>query len=282
MLMHGGTMTSGRRCTRSVDGAYWISSISGLRKTTLPGRHREVAADLEGARVAHRDAPVAEVGGEVGEALREAPAVGRERALQHLGVGRREIGRRERVDALPRHEREPPLVGVGQRGERGELGQVFARKQVRLLQQREERKLVPRASGEAVVARGVADDLGKRRRRAWRGERGLRRAPQRFPLSLDSARSARPAPRGRRTPSVVGERRSGLRQRNDRRRAARARAGCAACVHHCAHCAPRSAQARARSGAGAEDVIGSGTKARGSARKRDVQVARTRRETGGW
>ena len=35
--MQGGTITSGRRCTRAVVGAYWMSSISSLRKTTLPG-----------------------------------------------------------------------------------------------------------------------------------------------------------------------------------------------------------------------------------------------------
>ena len=35
--MQGGTISSGRRCTFGVDGAYWISSISALRYTTSPG-----------------------------------------------------------------------------------------------------------------------------------------------------------------------------------------------------------------------------------------------------
>ena len=37
MLMHGGTMTSGRLCTVGVVASYWMSSISALRNTTLPG-----------------------------------------------------------------------------------------------------------------------------------------------------------------------------------------------------------------------------------------------------
>ena len=35
--MQGGTITSGRLRTRAVVGAYWMSSISSLRYTTLPG-----------------------------------------------------------------------------------------------------------------------------------------------------------------------------------------------------------------------------------------------------
>ncbi len=35
--MHGGTIRSGRFATRDVVASYWISSISSLRNTTLPG-----------------------------------------------------------------------------------------------------------------------------------------------------------------------------------------------------------------------------------------------------
>ena len=35
--MHGGTISSGRSCTSTVLGAYWISWISSFSNTTLPG-----------------------------------------------------------------------------------------------------------------------------------------------------------------------------------------------------------------------------------------------------
>ena len=37
MLIHGGTTSSGRSNTFGVVGSYWMSSISALRNTTLPG-----------------------------------------------------------------------------------------------------------------------------------------------------------------------------------------------------------------------------------------------------
>ena len=36
LLIHGGTTTSGRACTVSVVGAYWMSSMSSFRYTTEP------------------------------------------------------------------------------------------------------------------------------------------------------------------------------------------------------------------------------------------------------
>ena len=94
---------------------------------------------------------------------RLAPSVD-ERALQHLGIGRHEIRRRERIDVLPRHEREAAAGrGSGSARERRELGQVFADEQVALLQQREVGQLAPlaaRRSGDR--RRRVRDDFGQR------------------------------------------------------------------------------------------------------------------------
>ena len=57
--------------------------------------------------------------------LHEARAFGFERALQHHGVGRDEVRRRERVDELLRREDEALLLGLRERGRCGELVQIF-------------------------------------------------------------------------------------------------------------------------------------------------------------
>ena len=107
--------------------------------------------------------PRARVGGEIGEALHEARPVGRERAPQRLGIGRQEIGRRERVDVLLRQEHEAAPVGSGQRCQRSQLVQIFRRQQIALLHQREVGELAPLARGEAAVAGRAAGHDGQRR-----------------------------------------------------------------------------------------------------------------------
>ena len=141
-----------------------MSSKSWLRKTTLAGRDREVATDLEGRRVAHRDPALARVDDEVGRALDQALALGLGGPPEDLGVGGREVGRRHRVDELAGHELEPVPVVLGQRDQRGELGQVLGGQQVALLQQREIRQLGPLRRGEAPIPGRRRDHLGNRRR----------------------------------------------------------------------------------------------------------------------
>ena len=69
----------------------------------------------------------------------------------------------------------------GQRGERGELVQVFAEEQIALLQQREVRQLAPLARREAAIARRGLRDVRDRPRPLRVGyERGHRRRPERF------------------------------------------------------------------------------------------------------
>ena len=108
--MHGGTITSGRRCTRAVRRRVLDELDQLVAKDDAARRHGEIAADLERALVAHRNAAAPRIGDEIGEPLHEARTVGGERALQHLGIGRHEIRRRERIDVLLRQEREPSLV----------------------------------------------------------------------------------------------------------------------------------------------------------------------------
>ena len=59
MLIHGGMTSSGRFATFGVVGSYWMSCSRSFWKTTLPGRGRDVDAELEGLRVGHRDLELA-------------------------------------------------------------------------------------------------------------------------------------------------------------------------------------------------------------------------------
>ena len=56
MLIVGGANSSGTSRTFGVCGAYWMSSKTSVRRTTEPGREREVLADREPARVDGRRA----------------------------------------------------------------------------------------------------------------------------------------------------------------------------------------------------------------------------------
>ena len=59
MLIQGGTISSGRLSTVSVDGAYWMSCISSFWKITLPGVIARLRADLERLGVGLPDLEVA-------------------------------------------------------------------------------------------------------------------------------------------------------------------------------------------------------------------------------
>ena len=158
-----------------------------VAKDDAAGRHGEVAPDLERLLVAHRDPAALRIGGEVGEPPYEARPLGGERALQHLGIGRHEVRRRERVDVLPRQEGERLLLVLGQRSELGELAQVLAEQKVALLQQREVGQLAPLGGSEAAIAGGGMRDVRHLRPRLRVGaERTQGRCPQGLPAHLIS------------------------------------------------------------------------------------------------
>ena len=294
--MHGGTITQRPPVHASASSAsYWMSSISSLRKTTLPGVIARLRPDLEGALVAHRDAALARVG----DAGWRSPARGsRPRSAsarrEHLGVGRREIGRRHRVDVLARHELEPVLVVLGQRGQRGELGQVLGGQQVALLQQREVRQLAPLARGEARSPAGGATTSGSvagprapERRPRWRPPTA--RAQPRLEAVVERDHGARIDHRGRERGRQVQARRR--RERGEVRHREPASAGgtsSVGCVHHLAHSAAISRHARQvacdgiSSGEGsaarftAREGVGNGARrARGPGVRRRHEVAMT-------
>ena len=212
MLMHGGTMTSGRLCTVGVVASYWMSSISALRNTTLPG----VTARLRPTANARSSVIVIRPRRASSARLRspchEALALGRDRPREHVRIGRREVRRRDRVDVLARRELEALLVGGRQRRETREVAQVLGVREVRLHEQREVRLLAPRARVEAPVARRRRDEFGQRaaggRRVGGRlprapavataGARPARRRPPRPAAARRAARRARRAAAGRR------------------------------------------------------------------------------------
>ncbi len=123
--MHGGTIE--QRASMHARGARRVLDQLDQRVAEHHAARRDgkVAADRERARVAPRDVTALRVGCEIGEALHEARAFGIERALQHDGVGRDEVGRRERVDELLRREDEALLLRLRERGRCGELVQIF-------------------------------------------------------------------------------------------------------------------------------------------------------------
>ena len=73
----------------------------------LAGRHRQVAADLEGGIVGHRDAALAEVGDQVLDAGGDAGALRLQRRADEFRIGRHEIRGRHGVDELAGEEFQP-------------------------------------------------------------------------------------------------------------------------------------------------------------------------------
>jgi len=168
---------SGRRVLEKLDQL--------VAEDDVAGRHREVAANLERLLVAHRNAAAPRIGGEVGEPSHQARPLGRERALQHFGIGRHEVRRRERIDVLLRHEREPFLVLFGQRRDVRELGEIFAEQQIALLQESEVGELAPFLGREAAVADCGMRHFGHRPQfRRVGNERRHRRGPECLPSCL--------------------------------------------------------------------------------------------------
>ncbi len=109
----------------------------------LAGGDREIAADLEHARIGLPDAQLAIAGrdvlGQHVHAARQVAGVGRDRLAQELGIGQHEVRRRDRVRNLPdielgllQRERIKAL-GVGH-----EVVGPFRRQQVGLLEEIEE------------------------------------------------------------------------------------------------------------------------------------------------
>ena len=108
MLIHGGMMSSGRFHAFLVVGSYWISCISSFWNTTLPG----VVAMLTPSSNAFASVieilswplPRSMSSSRLCRPLTRFWPPRRDRLAEHLGIGQREVRRRERVDVLAREE----------------------------------------------------------------------------------------------------------------------------------------------------------------------------------
>ena len=151
MLIVGGANSSGIARTCSVCGAYWISSKTSVRRTTVPGREREVLADRELARVDGRG-QAREVADEVARAAHQVRAALIDAGLDDRRVRPREVRRRERVEHVAGREAglalgAPVRAAVGDQPVDGLLDG-----EVRLQQPPEQPARLPRRIGEAAIA----------------------------------------------------------------------------------------------------------------------------------
>ncbi len=143
-------------------------------KDDLAGRHRDVLADAEGVHVGHldRESSLAalEIVEQVLQTLDEVLAAAIERRLQDLGVGHQEVRGRHRIDEL---------AGVEIDLARGLVVEPLdilhrrlhpaRRQQIALLDEVEERIVVPRRIAEAAIAlRRLDDRLGLAAEKALR------------------------------------------------------------------------------------------------------------------
>ncbi len=123
----------------------------------LAGRGGDVDAELEGLGVGHRDLELAvaalDVVQQVVQALHQVLAAGGDRLAKHLGIGQREIRRRQRVDILAREEIDFPFrVLVEALDVSHFVVQPARRDEVALLDVVEEEMLVPVLVLETLVA----------------------------------------------------------------------------------------------------------------------------------
>ena len=165
MLIQGGTISSGRLNTSVVVGEYWISSIRSLRMMTLPGVAAMLTPSMnfEESPLLDPQRAIAglEVGGEIGDAAYEIVAARGERFVQEFGIGRDEIGWRQRARDLTQIELRLELrhrIGFGTGDE------ILAPERddgMGLAEKIEERAFVPLRCGEAPIAgRDGNDGIG--------------------------------------------------------------------------------------------------------------------------
>ena len=193
MLIQGGMISSGRRFTVSVVGAYWISCIRSFWKTTLPGVVAMFSPILNAVMsvmlIASRPLPRSRSSSRFLQAVDQVLAAAVDRGAQHFGVGQHEIRRRHRVDELARIEIDLARGLVVEPVDLLDRRLHPARgQQIALLDEVEDRVVAPRLVAEAAVAgRGLDHRLG------LAAEHALRRCAATASGSRSTATSA-PAP----------------------------------------------------------------------------------------
>ena len=117
-MIQAGTIRTGSARTSGVAGAYWMSSIRRLRKTTLPG---VIATSWPTAKASvpagfpTRCQPLPVVP-EIERAANEIHAALLEGLRDHLGIGERKILGRDRVQHLARQKRHDVFMVLADAG----------------------------------------------------------------------------------------------------------------------------------------------------------------------
>ena len=162
MLIQGGMISSGRRATCLVEGAYWISWISSFWNTTLPGVVATLRPSSNALAVGHADLELAlaalEVVQQVLQPRDQVAAAARQVACTTSGLVWAKLDGRERVDQLAGMELE---LALGRRVQPvrtlDRAVQAARRQQVALLDEVEDRVLRPLLVPEAAVVLGRLD-----------------------------------------------------------------------------------------------------------------------------
>ncbi len=137
-------------------GRYWISSNTGVRRTTAPGRDGQVHADLERVRLDHGRHPGRDrhVGEEVPQPPQGAAAAGVDGGLGGRRVQQRVVARGQRVDQVGQHEADAFGVFLVQARLGHEALRGLRGGQVRLHRAAQQRVARPSRVGEPAVAPG--------------------------------------------------------------------------------------------------------------------------------
>ncbi len=153
-MIQGGKMISGVLATLSVIGRILDQLVEIGALDHLAGGGGEVAADLERAGIDLSHLPLGDVREHVLEAFEQILALGLDDLLEHLGVGRGEIGGADRIDQTLGSEADLLLLLVVDSFDRLDvLHQVIGDHEIALAQEIEHRFLAPLRSLEALVAR---------------------------------------------------------------------------------------------------------------------------------
>jgi hypothetical protein len=125
-------------------------------------RDRQVAAHLEGTRLAHRQAADGEIVAQVVEARKQAAAAGFQGAPDGLGIGRGKVGRGKRYH-LTQHEAQAPCVRGRELCRVEHLAQPACVEPVGRFEQAEEGQGAPLRGFEARIFVPALGDASRRR-----------------------------------------------------------------------------------------------------------------------